>query len=89
MEEAHEGFHWIVSDVEMASLPYELYQPFQMLAELTSVDVHPYHMLSASHQPAGPALQYACPGCAVPQRVRKQPQDADWSEGAAMVNQPG
>ena len=52
-------FTGVFSDVKMASLPYELYQPFQMLAELASVDVHPYHMLSASHQPAGPALQYA------------------------------
>jgi len=89
VEEAHEGFHWIVSDVEMASLPCELHQLFQMLAELISVDVHPYHMLSASRQTAGPALQYTCLRCAVPQRVSKQPQDATWSEGAAMVKKAG
>ncbi len=41
----------------MASLPCELHQLFQMLAELVSVDVHRYHMLLAAHQPAGPALQ--------------------------------
>ena len=89
MEEAYKGFHWIFSDIQMASLPCELHQPFQMLAELIPVDVHPYHMLSASHQRAGPALQCACLGCAVPQRVSKQPQDADWSEGAAMVIKAG
>ena len=50
-----------------------------MLAEPISMDVHPYRMLLASHQLAGPALQYACLGCEVPQRVRKQPQDDDWS----------
>lgn len=89
VKEAYEGCHWFFSDFKMASLPCELHQPFQMLAALISVDVHPCRMLLGSHQPAGPALQYACLGCAVPQRVSKQPQDADWSEGAAMVNKAG
>ena len=57
-------FTGVFGDVEMASLPCELHQLFQMLAELISVDVHPYHMLSASHQLAGPTLQYTGLGCA-------------------------